>query len=101
MTPFIIELANHLQQSVTIHAIITGVIMYLIVHGIIDIIHRITKKMTADYNHIVKAHIRNEHGLKLKHCVKGECINLHPRTFAQLAGVLPLLPEVQPSPKSD
>lgn len=70
------------------HEIITSVMLYLVVHAIVDILVRcakfVLKCFQTERDHIVRKHVKGGHQVRLKHCVTGECATLETQTTGQV-----------------
>lgn len=68
---------------ITLDQIVTGLILYGIIHGIYKLALSLIRCLESDTANIVRQHVKRDHSLPYKHCLIDECASLL-QTFEHL-----------------
>lgn len=60
--------------NISLSEVITGLILYAIIHGTYKVLTIIEKQIATESAHIIREHVKSAHGGHFKRCTKDQCI---------------------------
>lgn len=65
-----------MNVHITASEIVTGMLLYGIIHGAYKILGYFRKQLQTEAGRIIHQHIKDGHNSRLKHCVEASCATL-------------------------